>query len=143
MENRTHKTYEQQSIVIDPSLIPGTPEHRKVYQAAYRKRNSNRLKDYDRNRFEGHRKRAHQLQPYTLTPEEYEIKLEEQKHSCAICGIHQSKLRVALCVDHNHENGENRGLLCDSCNRGIGLLKDSAEILDKAASYLRRYTKQA
>ena len=65
----------------------------------------------------------------------YESLLDEQGHVCAICGnIDPSR---GLAVDHNHETKKVRGLLCGSCNNGLGRFKDSAELLDKAAAYLR------
>ncbi len=142
MENQTYQTYAPQNLVIDSNLTPGTEEYRTAYQKAYRKKNSDRLKSYDKIRFEGRRKRAHQVGRYSITPEEYEIKLIEQDYRCAICKTHQSELKTSLCVDHNHKTGENRGLLCDLCNRGIGMLQDNPEILDVAAAYIRRYTTQ-
>lgn len=67
-----------------------------------------------------------------------------QGNKCAICGSEETdkrrgKLR-ALAVDHDHETGKVRGLLCGACNKGIGLLKDDAEILRKAAAYLDKHT---
>lgn len=61
--------------------------------------------------------------------------LEQQNGVCAICG---SGFNDKCCIDHNHETGEVRGLLCDACNRGIGLLKDSVLILTNAANYLKQ-----
>lgn len=54
---------------------------------------------------------------------------------CEICGV--TEATVTLCVDHNHETGMLRGLLCNNCNAGIGLLGDSADRLEAAAKYLR------
>lgn len=42
-----------------------------------------------------------------------------------------------LCVDHAHDDGRVRGLLCDNCNRGIGLLGESPDALIRAAAYLQ------
>jgi hypothetical protein len=42
-------------------------------------------------------------------------------------------------VDHDHETGEVRGLLCAPCNRGIGLLQDKIEVLESAAQYLKTH----
>ena len=65
---------------------------------------------------------------------------KEQNECCAICGKHKSELNMKrknnLCVDHCHETGRIRGLLCDKCNRGIGLLGDSLKNLKSAISYL-------
>lgn len=71
-----------------------------------------------------------------MTIERYNIMLETQNHSCAICKRHKNEFKRMLNVDHNHLTGEVRGLLCDSCNRGIGYLKESIEILDNAKIYL-------
>ena len=62
----------------------------------------------------------------------------EQDGCCAVCNKHQSEMNRAISVDHDHETGQVRGLLCGACNRAIGILKDSADTLDKAATYLRR-----
>ena len=56
----------------------------------------------------------------------------EQNAQCAICGI-QGK----LCVDHDHETGQVRKLICIACNHLLGKAKDSPVILQKAISYLQ------
>ncbi len=70
---------------------------------------------------------------------EYDAMLESQKGLCAICSLpppdhHKKRLNI----DHCHTSGRVRGLLCDACNRGIGLLKDSPDLMLKAISYLAR-----
>lgn len=55
---------------------------------------------------------------------------------CQICGEED---RRGLCIDHNHETGKIRGLLCDNCNKGIGLLREDSYILEKAKRYLEKY----
>jgi hypothetical protein len=73
---------------------------------------------------------------YNITPTDYNVFYEEQQGCCAICGVHQSKLEKPLAVDHCHDTGQVRGLLCFDCNTGIGKLKDSIELLKKALQYL-------
>jgi len=67
-------------------------------------------------------------------------KLDEQGWKCAICKITPFKMREdhvsGLNLDHCHTTGKARALLCHNCNRGIGLLQDSPEILRAAADYL-------
>lgn len=73
---------------------------------------------------------------YGLTLEEYECIVAEQDGGCAVCGRKNFAGRY-LAVDHDHETGLVRGALCDNCNRAIGLFEDRAELLDRAATYLR------
>jgi len=76
------------------------------------------------------------MRKYGITEQGYNNMFAGQDGSCAICGTHQSGLKEPLHVDHNHVTGEVRGLLCKSCNTGIGLLKENEEILRKAIDYL-------
>lgn len=72
---------------------------------------------------------------YNLSPEDYNHLLNKQANCCAICTARAGALD--LHVDHNHDTGAVRGLLCIKCNRGIGLLGDSPETLLRAISYLK------
>ena len=64
----------------------------------------------------------------------------EQGGRCAICGVHHSELNdrehFNLFVDHDHETGIVRGLLCTHCNVGLGHFRDSPNLLAKAIAYL-------
>jgi len=73
---------------------------------------------------------------YGISQAEYTKISEEQGNVCAICGNPESR-NQPLAVDHDHATGTIRGLLCNNCNTGIGLLKDSSELLDKASAYLK------
>ena len=77
---------------------------------------------------------------YGIGLDEFNELSKKQNDCCAICKIHVSEIstkrKKTLCVDHCHETLFIRGLLCDSCNRGIGLLKDSKEVLKSAYDYL-------
>lgn len=82
---------------------------------------------------------------YGITLEDYYKMLEEQNYSCKICGKLESDNLVhgnfsSLSVDHCHNTGKNRGLLCNQCNRAIGMLLDSPKLLRKAADYIESYT---
>lgn len=74
---------------------------------------------------------------YGITILEYNTLLLKQGGVCAICGTDKSGKRL-FHVDHNHETNKVRGLLCHSCNTGIGLLKDSPLLLAKALLYLAK-----
>jgi|ERR1035437_2421727 hypothetical protein len=77
---------------------------------------------------------------YSLTLEEYNQLFTSQLGCCKLCGKHQSKEKNALSVDHCHRTGIVRGLLCNTCNRALGLLQDSSEICRLAADYLESTT---
>lgn len=79
---------------------------------------------------------AHYMKKYGITRDDYDEMLQDQGHSCAICGIHQDNYGRRLSVDHCHKTNKVRGLLCSACNTGIGGLKDSVQNLQNAISYL-------
>jgi len=73
---------------------------------------------------------------YGIDPEKYLQMHEDQQGRCAICGEIPTTKR-GLHLDHCHETGKVRGLLCHGCNVGIGSLRDDPELLLKAIDYLR------
>tara|TARA_R110000782_G_scaffold187705_1_gene277833 strand:+ start:840 stop:1217 length:378 start_codon:yes stop_codon:yes gene_type:complete len=66
----------------------------------------------------------------------YEIMFVNQEGVCAICKSPENGRYSNLSVDHCHATNKIRGLLCNNCNRGIGLLKDSPLFLREAAKYI-------
>ena len=78
------------------------------------------------------------VRTYGITLEMYNKMLVDQNFCCAICGKHNSNFKKQLSVDHDHETGAVRGLLCHHCNTGIGMFKDNTEILKKATNYLEK-----
>lgn len=84
--------------------------------------------------------RASHIRKYGITVNEYNQILEAQNHACAICGSKNGgfkKIR-SFAIDHDHLTGKVRGLLCQPCNTGLGLFRDSTEIIGKAMSYLSK-----
>ena len=81
--------------------------------------------------------KAHLKCRYNITIEDYEALVKRAGNCCEICGVHQDDLSEKLCVDHCHETGKVRGLLCKTCNSAIGRLGDTYEMLQKAADFLR------
>lgn len=73
---------------------------------------------------------------FGLTLEVYDEMYRSQGGLCAIC----EKGFDVLCVDHCHESGAVRGLLCRACNVGIGNLGDSSERLLRASQYLEKFS---
>lgn len=78
-------------------------------------------------------RRRHFQSKYGWSLEQLAQEIQDSKGKCDIC-FSVAKLHV----DHCHESGEVRGLLCGPCNRGLGLLRDSGPILISAATYLAR-----
>lgn len=76
------------------------------------------------------------LKKFGLTPQQYQEMFDLQNGRCKICNTHQSELKQRLSVDHNHKTGKVRSLLCNDCNTGIGLLKESVDILQTAILYI-------
>lgn len=68
--------------------------------------------------------------------DQYQQLFEEQGGKCAIC---KQECHRRLAVDHNHETGKIRGLLCMNCNTGIGKLQDDVLLLEKAILYLKKH----
>ena len=80
---------------------------------------------------------------YGLSIEDYNALLEAQGGLCAICGQAETMKRGGvtwdLSVDHDHDTGVVRGLLCIACNHGLGRFRDDPRLLEAAIAYLRRH----
>jgi hypothetical protein len=88
--------------------------------------------------------RKNNLRKYKLTVGEYATMLRLQNGRCAICGRADNKTthnrkQDNFAVDHCHETGKIRGLLCHSCNISIGRFQDNPALLRAAADYLERF----
>ena len=80
------------------------------------------------------------LRKYGLTLAAYYSLLELQKNGCALCGSSTPGSRTKhFCVDHDHTTGKVRGLLCNRCNRALGLAHDDSKLLLKMAAYVRKH----
>jgi len=81
---------------------------------------------------------------YGLTAIQFDQLLVEQKGVCAICRSPETSSRCkSLSVDHCHETRRVRGLLCNRCNRAIGLFRDSGDLLQAAAGYLWHHQRRS
>lgn len=80
------------------------------------------------------------LKKYGITLDDYDRMADEQDHKCALCGQPETTSnKERLCIDHDHETGKVRRLLCSNCNRAIGLLGDDPELLRRAAEYIEAH----
>lgn len=76
---------------------------------------------------------------YGITVNEYDEVLSAQGGVCAICGTDSPRGKGRFSVDHDHDTGQVRGLLCTCCNTGIGMFEDSVANLASAINYLNRH----
>lgn len=74
---------------------------------------------------------------YGITLENYNEMLILQDYKCKICKRHKSEFIKPLAVDHCHDSGKIRGLLCGACNIALGLFRDNEKSLKEAIKYLR------
>ena len=90
------------------------------------------------------RRRLNLEKNYGLTVEQYDVMLRAQNGVCAVCNKDEPSVhgrtgkKFQLSVDHCHATGRVRGLLCQKCNRAIGLMGDNVDLLKRAIDYLER-----
>jgi hypothetical protein len=102
-------------------------------------------RDYAREYAEAHKdeRRAYYYErKFGVTIAEYEAMLAAQGGRCAVCRNPEKRGRRGggtklLAVDHDHETGQVRGLVCHDCNTGLGMFLEDPELLERAAEYLR------
>jgi len=118
---------------------PYNIERRRANQRAYLKNNKDSVTEKAREYASSDRgkasKRAFILKKYKLSEEDYNSMFAGQGGLCKICG----KILGTPRIDHDHSSGKVRGLLCHSCNVGIGFLQDSASLCKIAHEYLLSY----
>ena len=97
-------------------------EHLHAYRRGYRQRR--KAEDRD----------AQLRRTFGIMQADYEALLAKQGGGCAICGRKPGK--ISLHVDHDHETGKIRGLLCVGCNNALGQFHDDPDLLGLAADYV-------
>ena len=112
-------------------------EHAQLFRMANRERINKAVRD----KYTPQKGKAQNLKRYGLSLDSYTNKLNEQQGKCKICD-EAEKYKTGhgiirtLSVDHNHSTGKIRDLLCNRCNRIIGLVKESPTLLRDMADYL-------
>ena len=77
------------------------------------------------------------MRSYGISEEIYEQERVKQNYKCLLCGTDEKdQPHGRLYVDHCHETGKYRGLLCNLCNVALGSFKDNVEVIQKAIEYL-------
>lgn len=107
----------------------------KIAKEAYRATEKGKAKDkeYAKN-YEWKGKQNARLKLYGITQKEYDDFILKQNGKCAICKV-SLDMGKRTCIDHCHNSKKVRGILCWSCNVGLGHFKDSPELLKQAAFY--------
>ena len=114
-----------------------TPEERLAFTAKRNATEAAKLrKSRWRGRNPGYSSLKHRLTRYGITLQDYEDLLTRQYGSCKICLRSFEQLK-RVCVDHNHETGKVRALLCGQCNSALGLVREKEFILARLLAYLR------
>lgn len=103
----------------------------KLCQLEYNRANKHGKVSRDKNPEGGKNRRLKSR--YGITLVEFNDLLIKQNHRCAICKCDGSNWHV----DHCHESREVRGILCMTCNIGLGHFKDDTKLLDAAIEYLK------
>ena len=136
-------------------------KNNREYQAAYYKKNQEEIKERHKKRYLENKESVreynaayykknrenlrinHIKNKYGLSEGDYNNMLHDQKSKCKICDlefiegvISNSNKGCVPHIDHCHESGGVRGLLCDNCNKGLGHFKDSKKNLQSAMEYL-------
>ena len=83
-------------------------------------------------------KRSNLKKNYGISLEDYNKLFNDQNGLCLGCYRHQKQLTRSLDVDHCHDSGKVRGLLCSNCNRSLGWANESPEILRRLAEYIEK-----
>lgn len=111
-------------------------------QNKWRSKNGVKIRGYEKTYADKHpdkvqaKRERRKLKVYGLTPEKYNLMLLSQGGICAICHLARGIRKLA--VDHDHETGVVRGLLCQFCNTALGKFLDDIKILKRAIEYLEK-----
>lgn len=118
----------------DVQQDPVRKEKRNKYYKEYSEKNKERVKKYQ-SRTPEQWKERNIARRYGITIEFYNSLIEHQKGVCAICLKKPEKFHV----DHSHETGIVRALLCNKCNTSLGLLQEDIDIFHRAIEYLQKH----
>lgn len=121
------------------------PKKALEYAAKYRKQHKEKLKNEAREYRKNNKDYVFNAsvrkleKNYNLTLEMYNAILKIQNHCCAICLKNLNNSKRKPDVDHNHNTGQVRGLLCTNCNTGIGMFKENIDFFNRALIYIDKY----
>lgn len=134
-KRRTDPAYRDLAREAQERYAAKNPEKvREQREKSHKKYLANRTPEKKRQREWSH----HLWQNYKITPEEYDQMLMNQDGLCAICEKAMDPKEIH--VDHDHNTGRVRGLLCSGCNKGLGFFKESTTSLRNAICYLEEHS---
>ena len=114
-----------------------------AYMRNWRAANPDKLKARKTVNNKEARRKYHLKAKYGITPEQYNALLTAQDGVCAICKQPEFSIRrgsyKSLDVDHNHDTGQVRGLLCSACNASLGLLKEDLKRVKSLLTYIKHW----
>jgi len=117
--------------------IKKTREKDLIRAREYEKKKRDRARQNNPEAYYAKRRATAYKYRYGISLEDREEMLKQQNYACAICLRKESELSVKLYTDHDHSTGAVRGLLCPSCNRGLGLFLDNTKALSAAVRYIQ------
>ncbi len=108
-----------------------------TWKTKWRKNNPEDFKKKTRDYYWfGKGRENHLRNMYGMTTQDYDVLFIDQSGCCKICGVHQTELNRKLEVDHNHETGEVRSLLCGRCNKLLGFVENNPQRILTMLNYL-------
>lgn len=141
----THRKFRMKKYSTESQRKNARLESRRRYRRNHRLEENARANDYyHRNRSNlrikaaarYHATRYYLVDKYGITKAQYDAMLVAQNNCCFICGQVPPPKTKRLCVDHDHNTGQIRRLICDRCNRLIGLSGENSLVLKSAAGYV-------
>ena len=114
--------------------IPSTPEELEEFIKYYDQKKLIQKEKYKNN----HKYVSPKFKKYNITPEEFDALYDKQQGRCAICNKTKEETLTPICIDHSNKTNKVRGLLCLTCNRGLGYFKDDINLLLNAIEYLKK-----
>ncbi len=125
--------------------VAANRERKRAADRRWRKKNADRHKATNqkwnadnKERITARARRNKLALDYGITPEAFDAMRERQ---CGACDICKEPFTKTPRVDHDHSTGFVRSLLCHGCNAGLGFFRDSPELMEAGADYIRKHSK--
>lgn len=129
------KTHKEQIRKYNTTWVRNHRKECRESNSNYKKNHKKELLNYSKNYYSRRGRRLFLKRKYNLSLEQYQNLILQQNNKCGIC---KKPFKQTAHIDHNHQTGMVRGLLCSTCNRGIGYFKDNIIILKNAIDYLEK-----